>query len=130
MNRVKHCFLLPGTEFLYTTHGYTLLSAVIEGAASATYPALCRQLFRDLGMRHTYLDQNDQIIYNRSRLDFRLLGVMFIKYRQALYACGKQSIRTTCVMDEALIIPCIIHDRDRDIFFRLLHVFLMRVCAC
>ncbi len=44
----------PGTGFQYSTHGYTLLSAVIEGAAGQPYLAfLDRAVFAPLGMEHT-----------------------------------------------------------------------------
>ena len=44
----------PGTGFQYSTHGYTLLSAVIEGAAGQPYLAFMdRAVFAPLGMEHT-----------------------------------------------------------------------------
>ena len=57
----------PGSEFLYTTHGWTLVSAVVEAAAGQPFPILVKQLFQDLGMKASYLDENDPIIYNRAR---------------------------------------------------------------
>ena len=44
----------PGTGFVYSTHGYTLLSAVLEGAAGQPYLAFMDQaVFAPLGMEHT-----------------------------------------------------------------------------
>ncbi len=44
----------PGTGFQYSTHGYTLLSAVLEGAAGQPYLAFMDQaVFAPLGMEHT-----------------------------------------------------------------------------
>uniref|UniRef100_A0A7E4VZ13 Beta-lactamase domain-containing protein n=1 Tax=Panagrellus redivivus TaxID=6233 RepID=A0A7E4VZ13_PANRE len=57
----------PGTTFAYTTHGFTLLSAALEGAAGISFPALLSQLTRQLGMTKTRLDKNLEIIPNRSR---------------------------------------------------------------
>ncbi|XP_046543740.1 serine beta-lactamase-like protein LACTB, mitochondrial [Haliotis rubra] len=57
----------PGSKFLYTTHGYTLVSAVLEGASKKTFRELLLGLFKDLGLKHTYLDENTPVIYNRSR---------------------------------------------------------------
>ncbi|XP_071098818.1 serine beta-lactamase-like protein LACTB, mitochondrial [Haliotis cracherodii] len=57
----------PGSKFLYTTHGYTLVSAVLEGASHKTFKELMLGLFKDLGLKHTYLDENTPLIYNRSR---------------------------------------------------------------
>ncbi|ELT90093.1 hypothetical protein CAPTEDRAFT_89169, partial [Capitella teleta] len=57
---------LPGTEYLYTTHGWTAVSAVIEGAAKKPFADLILQMFKDLGLSNTYLDDNGPLIYNRS----------------------------------------------------------------
>ncbi|XP_035694837.1 serine beta-lactamase-like protein LACTB, mitochondrial [Branchiostoma floridae] len=57
----------PGTEFLYSTHGWTLVSAVVEGAAKTDFLKVMNKMFRDLGMFHTSADLNEPIIYHRSR---------------------------------------------------------------
>ncbi|KAK0399519.1 hypothetical protein QR680_003090 [Steinernema hermaphroditum] len=57
----------PGTKYYYTTHGFTLLSAVMEKAAGEDLKKLFRQLFCELGMNQTYLDVNDTIIPHRAR---------------------------------------------------------------
>ncbi|RWS30656.1 hypothetical protein B4U80_10002 [Leptotrombidium deliense] len=61
----------PGTKLNYTTHGYTVLSAVIQKILPneekfETYliKNICR---KDLGMNSTYLDEFEPIIYNRSK---------------------------------------------------------------
>ena len=58
----------PGTSYLYTTHGWTLLSAVIEGASSEDFLPFMKKLFKELGMENTCAEFNDKIIYNRARL--------------------------------------------------------------
>ncbi|RWS07111.1 hypothetical protein B4U79_02605, partial [Dinothrombium tinctorium] len=61
----------PGTKFRYTTHGYTLLSAVVEqvlpkGETFGKYltDKICR---KDLGMFSTFLDESEPIIFNRAK---------------------------------------------------------------
>ncbi|XP_059392077.1 serine beta-lactamase-like protein LACTB, mitochondrial isoform X2 [Carassius carassius] len=57
----------PGSTFLYSTHAYTLLSAVVERAAGQRFLDHMMKMFRELGMLNTVPDENDPIIYNRSR---------------------------------------------------------------
>ncbi|XP_061577828.1 serine beta-lactamase-like protein LACTB, mitochondrial isoform X2 [Cololabis saira] len=57
----------PGTTFLYSTHAFTLLSAVMEQAAGQRFLDLMTNMFRELGMLDTIPDENDPIIYHRSR---------------------------------------------------------------
>ncbi|XP_028679148.2 LOW QUALITY PROTEIN: serine beta-lactamase-like protein LACTB, mitochondrial [Erpetoichthys calabaricus] len=57
----------PGCQFLYSTHAFTLLSAVVEGASGQKFLEHMMALFQDLGMLNTVPDENDPIIYNRSR---------------------------------------------------------------
>lgn len=57
----------PGTTFLYSTHAFTLLSAVVERAAGQRFLDHMMKMFRELGMLSTVPDENDPIIYNRSR---------------------------------------------------------------
>ncbi|KAK2917848.1 serine beta-lactamase-like protein LACTB, mitochondrial isoform X2 [Channa argus] len=57
----------PGTTFLYSTHAFTLLSAVVEQAADHSFLDVMMNMFHELGMLNTVPDENDPIIYNRSR---------------------------------------------------------------
>ncbi|XP_068596016.1 serine beta-lactamase-like protein LACTB, mitochondrial [Brachionichthys hirsutus] len=57
----------PGTTFLYSTHAYTLLSAVMERAAGQRFLDLMMNMFHELGMGNTVPEENDPIIYHRSR---------------------------------------------------------------
>ncbi|KAM9754301.1 serine beta-lactamase-like protein LACTB, mitochondrial isoform 2-T2 [Menidia menidia] len=57
----------PGTTFLYSTHAFTLLSAAIERAAGQRFLDVMMTMFRELGMLNTVPDENDPIIYHRSR---------------------------------------------------------------
>lgn len=57
----------PGTTFLYSTHAFSLLSAVVERVAGQRFLDHMMKMFRELGMLNTVPDENDPIIYNRSR---------------------------------------------------------------
>nr|XP_060611947.1 serine beta-lactamase-like protein LACTB, mitochondrial [Anolis sagrei ordinatus] len=58
---------LQGSQFLYSTHGFTLLSAVVERASGQRFTDYMLQIFRDLDMSATGLDENEPLIYNRGR---------------------------------------------------------------
>lgn len=75
---MPYVFLL-GTTFLYSTHAFTLLSAVMERAAEQRFLDLMMTMFRDLGMLNTVPDENDPIIYHRSRSDTLLSQVFCIR---------------------------------------------------
>ncbi|KAK2842274.1 hypothetical protein Q5P01_012474 [Channa striata] len=57
----------PGTTFLYSTHAFTLLSAVVERAAGRSFLDVMMNMFHELGMLNTMPDENDPIIYHRAR---------------------------------------------------------------
>ena len=58
----------PGKQFHYSTHGYTLVGCVMEGASGAKYTELVRQnLFLPAGMEHTRTDDRFAIIPYRTR---------------------------------------------------------------
>ncbi len=58
----------PGTAFSYTSHGFNLISAVVEGAAERPFLDVMREaVFRPLGMRDTVADFVTPIIPGRTR---------------------------------------------------------------
>ncbi|XP_058963954.2 serine beta-lactamase-like protein LACTB, mitochondrial [Pocillopora verrucosa] len=57
----------PGASYLYTTHGWTLLSAVVESISGQDFLLYMKKLFKDLGMENTRAEFNDTIILNRAR---------------------------------------------------------------
>ena len=58
----------PGTEFSYTSYGYNLLGAVIEGASGRSYLEYMRDaVLMPAGMTHTSPEHPDSIIPNRGR---------------------------------------------------------------
>ncbi|XP_069701662.1 serine beta-lactamase-like protein LACTB, mitochondrial [Periplaneta americana] len=60
-------FFKPGESFLYTTHGWTLISAVVEAAAKEPFTKVMKDFFQVMGLKHTYLDEPEPLIYNRAR---------------------------------------------------------------
>ena len=57
----------PGTSYLYSSYGFNLLGAVIEGASDREYNTIVRELVLEpLGLRHTGPDQNADIVDYRT----------------------------------------------------------------
>jgi CubicO group peptidase (beta-lactamase class C family) len=58
----------PGTRFSYSSYGFNLLSAVVEGASGEEFLAyMSRHVFKPLRMTATAPDRNDSLIPNRTR---------------------------------------------------------------
>ena len=58
----------PGTEYNYTSYGYNLLGAAIEGASKKPYGRyLHDNIWESLDMDHTWMDNPDKIIPNRAQ---------------------------------------------------------------
>lgn len=57
----------PGTEFGYSTYGYTVLGCVIEGASGTAYFSYLRQhVLRPAGMSHTEVDNVFDLVPHRA----------------------------------------------------------------
>ncbi len=57
----------PGTEFSYSSYGWNLLSAVMEGASGEDFLTFMRdEVFEPLGLRHTVADHTDSIVSFRT----------------------------------------------------------------
>ena len=57
----------PGTEFSYSSYGWNLLSAVMEGASGEDFLTFMRnEVFEPLGLRHTVADHTDSIVTYRT----------------------------------------------------------------
>jgi len=53
----------PGTDYSYSSYGWNLLSAVMEGASGEPFLAFMRdRVFEPLGLRHTVAEHMDSII--------------------------------------------------------------------
>src|SRR5881296_980020 len=58
----------PGTKFSYSSYGWNLISAVVEGAAGQDFLTyMSRNVLRPLGRAHTAPDRVDSLIPNRTR---------------------------------------------------------------
>jgi serine beta-lactamase-like protein LACTB, mitochondrial len=58
----------PGTQFSYSSYGYNLLGAVIEGASGRSYVEYMRHtVLNPAGMTHTSFEHPDSIIPKRGR---------------------------------------------------------------
>ena len=57
----------PGERFQYSSYGWNLVSAVVEGAAGQAFlPFMREAVFRPLGLRHTVADHVDSLIAHRT----------------------------------------------------------------
>ncbi len=57
----------PGTQFSYSSYGWNLISAVVEGASGEPFLAYMRaHVFRPLGMHDTVADHVDSLIVQRA----------------------------------------------------------------
>ena len=73
----------PGTKYKYTTYGFNLLGAVIEGASGKPYAEYMRKnVWKPLGMNDTTMDTADDIMTNRAsgyqRIDGEVKNCEFI----------------------------------------------------
>ncbi|GAA0893025.1 hypothetical protein GCM10009122_27040 [Fulvivirga kasyanovii] len=58
----------PGTEFLYSSYGYTLLGAMIENVSGQHYlEYMNNTVWKPLKMLHTYGDIKDSVMLNKSK---------------------------------------------------------------
>ena len=58
----------PGTRYSYSSYGWNLISAVVEGASGEDFLSyMRRRVFVPLGMRHTVADHVDSLITQRVR---------------------------------------------------------------
>jgi len=66
--RADSLLFRPGTAYSYSTYGYSLLSAVIEGASQTDYLSFMQQaVFTPLAMTNTVADYSDGLVSNRVR---------------------------------------------------------------
>jgi CubicO group peptidase (beta-lactamase class C family) len=58
----------PGAQFQYSSYGWNLVSAVVEGASGQAFlPFMRASVFRPLSLRHTVADHTDSLITYRTR---------------------------------------------------------------
>ena len=69
----------PGTRYSYSTYGFNLISAVVEGASGEQFLAyMSRHVFKPLGMTSTAPDKNDSLIPNRTKFYERTAAGQFV----------------------------------------------------
>lgn len=69
----------PGTRFSYSSYGFNLISAVVEGASGEQFLAyMSRHVFTPLGMTSTAPDKNDSLIPNRTKFYERTAAGPFV----------------------------------------------------
>jgi serine beta-lactamase-like protein LACTB len=62
----------PGEKFTYTSHGFTLLSAVIEQVTKQAFVDHMKQnVFEKMGLEDTTTDGNADLMLNRSKYYYR-----------------------------------------------------------
>jgi CubicO group peptidase (beta-lactamase class C family) len=58
----------PGTEYEYSSYGWNLVSAVVEGAADEPFlRVMRREVFKPMDLRHTVAGHTDSLIAHRTR---------------------------------------------------------------
>ncbi|XP_069480567.1 serine beta-lactamase-like protein LACTB, mitochondrial isoform X2 [Ambystoma mexicanum] len=57
----------PGSQFFYSTHAWTLLSAVVERASGQDFLEYMQKMLHVLGMCNTVQEEHEPVIYNRAR---------------------------------------------------------------
>jgi CubicO group peptidase (beta-lactamase class C family) len=74
----------PGTKYSYSSYGWNLISAVVEGASGQDFLSYMRDnVFQPLGMRNTVADHVDSLIWHRTRFythdgNGRILNAPFV----------------------------------------------------
>lgn len=71
----------PGSKYKYSTYGYVLLSAVIEGVTKANFIDFMQDsIFKPIGLKNTIPDYNYDIIENRARFYDEVKGEIVNAY--------------------------------------------------
>lgn len=72
----------PGARYSYSTYGFNLISAVVEGASGEPFLVyMSRHVFKPLGMTSTAPDKSDSLILNRTRFYERTEAGQFVVAR-------------------------------------------------
>ena len=86
----------PGTEFHYSSYGYNLLGAVVEGASKMPYGKYMKEnIWEPLGMKNTCMDSPDEVIPHRVRgyriVEGKLKNSEFVDMSSRFAAGGTRS---------------------------------------
>jgi serine beta-lactamase-like protein LACTB len=114
----------PGTEYLYSTYGFVLLSAAIEGVSGQDYLSYVNEnIMEPLRLRNTMPDYNDMIALNRSRFymrreDGKLVNAPYVDCSNKWGAGGWISTPSDLVrFGSALINPGFLKDETKRIWW-------------
>jgi len=115
----------PDTDFSYSTYGYTLASAVLEGAAGGDFLSVLQQhVFDPLGMQDTSADFRDRPVPNRvsdyTKLDY-LDGILPAPETNSSYKWAGGGLVSTPTdlarFGAALLSGDFISDETREVIF-------------
>ncbi len=115
----------PGTEYSYSSYGWNLLSAVVEGAAGVPFLDFMRdRVFEPLEMRHSMAGHTDSIIphrtafYVRSPNDGRLVNAPFVDNSYKWSSGGFLSTPEDLIrFGSAHLESGILHEATLEVFF-------------
>ena len=123
----------PGTAFSYSSYGYNLVSAAIEGAAGKEFLSVMqKEVFDPIGMKSTCADKNDSIILHRASFyahndsdqvinapyvdnSYKWAGGGFISTTSDLVKFGQAHLKPGYLSEESLmelITPQVLADGD------------------
>lgn len=113
----------PGTRYNYSTYGYNLLGAVIEGASGQSYgDYLLKHIFEPLGMTDSRMDSPSDIIPNRVRgyrtVEGRLINSEYVDVSSRFAGGGTRSTVVDLIKyAQGMMAGKLVNDRtQRDMF--------------
>ncbi|XP_040595851.1 serine beta-lactamase-like protein LACTB, mitochondrial isoform X2 [Mesocricetus auratus] len=80
-------FFKPGSQFLYSTFGYSLLAAIVERASGHKYLDYMQKIFHDLDMLTTVQEENEPVIYNRASVCVHSFNVSPLRQNMMIHNC-------------------------------------------
>ncbi len=114
----------PGTRYSYSSHGFNLLSAVVEGASGEPFLGFVRRnVLHPLGMRSTIAEHPDSVIEHRARYYVRatngsLLNAPYVDNSYKWAGGGFISTPEDLVrLGSALLQPGFLKEESRSLLF-------------
>ncbi|MDE7184108.1 MAG: serine hydrolase [Lachnospiraceae bacterium] len=85
-------------SFDYNNSNYNLLAWIIETVSGQTYSEFMEEnIFSKLGMKHTAIDNGQQILHNKANNYMHDYGVLVsVPYTNSLYSIGAGALVTNC----------------------------------
>jgi tetratricopeptide (TPR) repeat protein len=113
----------PGTKYSYSSYGYNLLGAVIEGASGKSFGEYMREnVWSPLGMKDTRMDDPTEVIPNRVRgyqlLDGQVRNSEFVDISSRFAAGGTRStVPDLLAFAKGLMAGNLLSPASRDLMF-------------